>query len=71
MNILKYDPREIRPAQIKALLDVCIQHSGTDPSDWLALPHDIILLQDVPVDHLIYLRKALDRRIKELEEKGV
>ena len=71
MNIIKFDPRKTKPEQLKAILDACIKQSGTDPSEWIALPHDIILLQDTSIDHLVYIRDMLNKRIEELKEKGV
>lgn len=67
MNILIYDVKQVRMEQLKHMVDAVKQVSKSD--DWIVLPKGIDIIQDAPVEYLICIRDALDKRIREFEEK--
>lgn len=67
MNILIYDINKIPLEQLKHVVDAVKQVSDSD--DWIALPKGIDVIQDAPVEYLVCIRDALDKRIREFEEK--
>ena len=67
MNILIYDVKQIHLEQLKQMVDAVKQVSNSN--DWIALPKGIDIIQDVPVEYLVFIRDMLDKRIKEFEEK--
>lgn len=67
MNILIYDVNKIPLEQLKHVVDAVKQVSDSD--DWIALPKGIDIIQDAPVEYLVCIRDALDKRIREFEEK--
>lgn len=67
MNILIYDVNKIPLEQLKHIVDAAKQVSNSN--DWIALPKGIDIIQDAPVEYLVCIRDALDKRIRELEEK--
>jgi hypothetical protein len=67
MNILIYDVNKIPLEQLKHVVDAVKQVSDSD--DWIALPKGIDVIQDAPVEYLVCIRDALDKRIREFEEK--
>lgn len=67
MNILIYDVKQVHMEQLKHMVDAVKQVSKSD--DWIVLPKGIDIIQDAPVEYLVCIRDALDKRIKEFEEK--
>lgn len=67
MNILIYDVKQVHLEQLKQMVDAVKQVSNSN--DWIALPKGIDIIQDAPVEYLVFIRDMLDKRIKEFEEK--
>jgi hypothetical protein len=67
MNILIYDVKQVHIEQLKHMVDAVKQVSKSD--DWIVLPKGINVIQDAPVEYLVCIRDALDKRIREFEEK--
>jgi hypothetical protein len=67
MNILIYDVKQVHMEQLKHMVDAVKQVSKSD--DWIVLPKGINVIQDAPVEYLVCIRDALDKRIREFEEK--
>jgi hypothetical protein len=67
MNILIYDVNKMPLEQLKHVVDAIKQVS--DSNDWIVLPKGIDVIQDAPVEYLVCIRDALDKRIREFEEK--
>ena len=67
MNILIYDVKQVHMEQLKHMVDAVKQVSNSN--DWIALPKGIDIIQDAPVEYLVFIRDMLDKRIKEFEEK--
>lgn len=67
MNILIYDVKQVHLEQLKHMVDAVKQVSNSN--DWIALPKGIDIIQDAPVEYLVFIRDMLDKRIKECEEK--
>jgi hypothetical protein len=67
MNILIYDVNKMPLGQLKHVVDAIKQVS--DSNDWIVLPKGIDVIQDAPVEYLVCIRDALDKRIREFEEK--
>lgn len=67
MNILIYDIKQVHMEQLKHMVDAVKQVSKSD--DWIVLPKGINVIQDAPVEYLVCIRDALDKRIREFEEK--
>ena len=67
MNILIYDVKQVRMEQLKHMVDAVKQVSKSD--DWIVLPKGIDIIQDAPVEYLVCIRDALDKCIREFEEK--
>lgn len=67
MNILIYDVKQVHLEQLKHMVDAVKQVSNSN--DWIALPKGIDIIQDAPVEYLVFIRDMLDKRIKEFEEK--
>lgn len=66
MNILIYDREEVHLDQLKHIMDVVRNVSGSDA--WLALPKGIDVIQNAPVEYLIHYREMLDEQIKKYQE---
>ena len=67
MNILIYDVKQVHLEQLKQMVDAVKQVSNSN--DWIALPKGVDIIQDAPVEYLVFIRDMLDKRIKEFEEK--
>ena len=67
MNILIYDVKQVHLEQLKQMVDAVKQVSNSN--DWIALPKGIDIIQDAPVEYLVFIRDMFDKRIKEFEEK--
>lgn len=67
MNILIYDVKQVHLEQVKQMVDAVKQVSNSN--DWIALPKGVDIIQDAPVEYLVFIRDMLDKRIKEFEEK--
>ena len=67
MNILIYDVKQVHLEQLKHMVDAVKQVSNSN--DWIALPKSVDIIQDAPVEYLVFIRDMLDKRIKEFEEK--
>lgn len=67
MNILIYDVKQVHLEQLKHMVDAVKQVSNSN--DWIALPKGIDIIQDAPVEYLVFIRDMLDKRIREFEEK--
>ena len=66
MNILLYDVKQVHLEQLKHMVDVVREVSGSE--DWIALPKGIDIIQDAPVEYLEHYRQILDEQIKKYKE---
>lgn len=64
MNVVIVDFNKISLKMVEALYDKAVETTG---DDWIFLPKDMDLLQDVHVDWLKMIRDKLNEKINELE----
>lgn len=64
MNVMIIDINKIDADTAGFIYDRAIEISGT--SDWLAVPKEIEVIQDVPLEWLIHMRDIIDEKINDM-----
>jgi hypothetical protein len=65
MNVLIIDTNKIAVRTAYEIYKKCVKQSGID--DWIVIPKDIDIIQNVSVDWMKMIRDKLDEKIKMLE----
>lgn len=65
MNVLIIDTNKIAVPTAYEIYKKCVKQSGID--DWIVIPKDIDIIQNVSVDWMKMIRDKLDEKIKMLE----
>jgi hypothetical protein len=68
MNVLIIDTNKIAVRTAYEIYKKCVKQSGID--DWIVIPKDVDIIQNVSVDWMKTIRDKLDEKIKALESES-